>query len=46
MSNDSNNESINEDDDELDIYINNQDDIIEYELITYLSERRADKKVS
>jgi hypothetical protein len=33
------------DDDNLDIYINNQDDIIEDELITYLSEKRADKKV-
>jgi hypothetical protein len=33
------------DDDDLDIYINNQDDIIEDELITYLSEKRADKKV-
>jgi len=33
------------DDDDLDIYINNQDDIIEDELITYVSEKRADKKV-
>jgi len=34
------------DDYDLDIYINNQDDIIEDELITYLAEKRADKKVS
>ena len=33
------------DKDELDIYINNQEDIIEDELITYLEEKRADKKV-
>jgi hypothetical protein len=33
------------DKDELDIYINNQEDIIEDELITYLAEKRADKKV-
>jgi hypothetical protein len=33
------------DEDELDIYINNQEDIIEDELITYLEEKRADKKV-
>jgi hypothetical protein len=31
--------------DKLDIYINNQEDIIEDELITYLEEKRADKKV-
>jgi hypothetical protein len=35
-----------QDDDDLDIYINNQDNIIEDELITYLEEKRADKKVS
>jgi len=35
-----------QDDDNLDIYINNQDNIIENELITYLEEKRADKKVS
>jgi hypothetical protein len=35
-----------QDDDDLDIYINNQDNIIENELITYLKEKRADKKVS
>ena len=34
------------DEDDLDIYINNQDNIIENELITYLEEKRADKKVS
>jgi hypothetical protein len=34
------------DDDDLDIYINNQADIIEDELVTYLEEKRADKKVS
>jgi hypothetical protein len=34
------------DDDDLDIYINNQDDFIEDELDTYLSEKRADRKVS
>ena len=33
------------DEDELDIYINNQEDIIEDELITYLKEKRANKKV-
>jgi hypothetical protein len=33
------------DEDELDIYINNQEDIIEDELMTYLEEKRADKKV-
>ena len=32
-------------DDNLDIYINNQEDIIEDELIAYLEEKRADKKV-
>ena len=31
--------------DELNIYINNQEDIIEDELITYLEEKRVDKKV-
>jgi len=35
-----------QDDDNLDIYINNQDNIIENELITYLEEKRANKKVS
>jgi hypothetical protein len=34
------------DDDDLDIYINNEEDRVEDELYTYLSERRADKKVS
>jgi len=33
------------DEDELDIYINNQEDIIEDELIKYLEEKRVDKKV-
>ena len=33
------------DEDELDIYINNQEDIIEDKLITYLEEKRANKKV-
>ena len=33
------------DDDDLDIYINNQEDIIEDELITYIVEKRVDKKV-
>jgi hypothetical protein len=33
------------DEDELNIYINNQDDKVEDELITYLEEKRADKKV-
>ena len=33
-------------DDDLDIYINNQEDNIEDELYTYLHEIRADKKVS
>jgi hypothetical protein len=32
------------DKDKLDIYINNQEDIIEDELIIYLEEKRADKK--
>jgi hypothetical protein len=36
----------NAEDNDLNIYINNQDDIVEDELITYLSEKRADKKVS
>ena len=31
---------------ELDIYINNQENIIEDELTIYLEEKRADKKVS
>jgi hypothetical protein len=31
--------------DELDIYINNQEDIIKDELITYLEEKRANEKV-
>lgn len=35
-----------DDDDDLNIYITNQGDIIEDELITYLEERRVDKKVS
>ena len=30
----------------LDIYINNKEDRVEDELYTYLSERRANKKVS
>ena len=34
------------DEDDLDIYINNQDNIIHDELITYLEEKRVDKKVS
>jgi hypothetical protein len=34
------------DEDDLDIYINNQDNIIDDELITYLKEKRVDKKVS
>jgi hypothetical protein len=29
----------------MDIYISNEDDVIEDELITYLKEKRADKKV-
>jgi SMC interacting uncharacterized protein involved in chromosome segregation len=33
-------------DDDLDIYINNQEDNIEDELYTYLHKIRADKKVS
>jgi hypothetical protein len=33
------------DEDELNIYINNQEDKIEDELITYLEEKRVDKKV-
>jgi hypothetical protein len=33
------------DEDELDIYINNQEDKVEDELITYLEEKRVDKKV-
>jgi hypothetical protein len=33
------------DEDKLNIYINNQEDIIEDELIMYLEEKRADKKV-
>jgi hypothetical protein len=34
------------DDDDLDIYINNEEDRVEDELYTYLSERRANKKVN
>ena len=34
------------DDDDDDIYIRNKDNIIEDELITYLKERRVNKKVS
>jgi hypothetical protein len=34
------------DKDDLDIYINNQDNIIEDKLITYLAENKADRKVS
>jgi hypothetical protein len=34
------------DDDDLNIYINNKEDIIEDELITYLKEKRLNKKVS
>ena len=30
--------------DDLDIYINNQDNIIDDELITYLKEKRVNKK--
>jgi hypothetical protein len=33
-------------DNNLDIYINNQEDIIEDKLIIYLKEKRIDKKVS
>jgi len=32
--------------DDLDIYINNQDNIIDDELITYLKEKRVNKKVN
>jgi len=32
--------------DDLDIYINNQDKIIDDELITYLKEKRVNKKVN
>jgi hypothetical protein len=35
-----------DDNDDLNIYITNQGDIIEDELITYLEERRVNKKVS
>ena len=34
------------DEDDLDIYINNQDNIIDDELITYLEEKRVNKKVN
>jgi hypothetical protein len=34
------------DDKDLDIYINNKEDRVKDELYTYLSERRANKKVS
>jgi hypothetical protein len=34
------------DDDDLDIYINNKDDLIEDELYTYLNEIKEDKRVS
>jgi len=34
------------DNDDLDIYINNDDDFVDDELTTYLDEKRADKKVS
>jgi len=34
------------DDNDFDIYINNQEDIIEGKLIIYLKEKRINKKVS
>jgi hypothetical protein len=34
------------DDDDLNIYINNKEDLIEDELYTYLNEIREDKRVS
>jgi hypothetical protein len=34
------------DDDDLDIYINSQEDIIKDKLITYFEEKRVDKKVN
>jgi hypothetical protein len=42
----SNNSNSDQDEDDLDIYINNKEDNIEDELINYLEEKRADKKVS
>jgi hypothetical protein len=33
------------DDNDFNIYINNKEDIIEDELITYLNEKRVDKRV-
>jgi hypothetical protein len=42
----SNNSNNSEDEDEDDIYINNKEDYIKGELISYLDEKRADKKVS
>ena len=41
-----NNSNNSQDEDEDDIYINNKEDNIEDELISYLDEKRADKKVS
>jgi hypothetical protein len=43
---DSNSEDNNQDEDDLDIYITNKEDFIEDELISYLEEKRADKRVS
>jgi hypothetical protein len=43
---DSNSDNNDQDEDNLDIYITNKEDFIEDELISYLEEKRADKKVS
>jgi hypothetical protein len=42
----SNNSNNSENKDEDDIYINNKEDYIKDELISYLNEKRADKKIS
>jgi hypothetical protein len=42
----SNNSNNSEDEDEDNIYINNKEDNIKEELISYFKEKRADKKVS
>jgi hypothetical protein len=42
----SNNSNSNQDKDNLNIYINNKEDNIEDKLISYLEEKRVNKKIS
>ena len=46
ISKDSNSININQDDNNLNIYINNKDDYIKNKLISYLDKKRVDKKVN